>query len=98
MKPYVYAVFLRLPCESIPPRQRFHLADKVITAREFNAHVRLACTKKSGGARTVRGYYSDDDICVTCTVRVPCVQSEGYVHLYPTTFDFLRHELNDIQY
>ncbi len=40
MKPYVYAVFLGLPCESIPPRQRFHLADKVITAREFNAHVR----------------------------------------------------------
>ncbi len=45
VKPYVYAVFLQLPCESIPPRQRFHLADKLITAREFNAHVRPARTK-----------------------------------------------------
>ncbi len=40
VKPYVYAVFLQLPCESIPSRQRFHLEDKLITAREFNAHVR----------------------------------------------------------
>ncbi len=47
VKPYVYAVFLRLPCESIPPRQRFHLADKLITARESNAHVRPARTKSS---------------------------------------------------
>ncbi len=44
VKPYVYSVFLRLPCESIPQRQLFHLADKLITAREFNAHVRPACT------------------------------------------------------
>ncbi len=42
---YVYAVFLRLPCESIPTRQRFHLADKLITARVFNAHVGPARTK-----------------------------------------------------
>ncbi len=48
MKPYVYAVFLQLPCESIPPRQRFHLADKVITTREFNVHVRPAHTKYLG--------------------------------------------------
>ncbi len=40
VKPYVYAVFLQLSCESIPSRQRFHLEDKLITAREFNAHVR----------------------------------------------------------
>ncbi len=58
MKPHVYAVFLRLPCKSIPPWQRFHLADKLITAREFNVHVRPARTKfvrlqKSGGACTV---------------------------------------------
>ncbi len=45
MKPYVYAVFLWLPCESIPPQQRFHLADKLITAKEFNAYVRPARTK-----------------------------------------------------
>ncbi len=45
VKPYVYAVFLQLPCESIPPRQRFHLADKLIIAREFNAHVQPARTK-----------------------------------------------------
>ncbi len=45
MKPYVYAVFLRLPCKSILPRQRFHLADKLITAREFNVHVRPARSK-----------------------------------------------------
>ncbi len=33
--------FLQIACESIPPpRQRFHLVDKLITAREFNAHVR----------------------------------------------------------
>ncbi len=44
VKPDVYAVFLRLPCESIPQRQLFHLADKLITAREINAHVRPACT------------------------------------------------------
>ncbi len=50
MKPY--AVFLRLPCESIPPRQRFHLADNLITAREFNAHVRPAHTN-SKRARTI---------------------------------------------
>ncbi len=47
VKPYVYAVFLRLPCESIPPWQPFHLVDKLITAREFNAHVRPARTKWS---------------------------------------------------
>ncbi len=52
MKQYVYPVFLRLPCESIPPRQRFHLADKLITAKMFNAHVRPA--------RTVHAYFSDD--------------------------------------
>ncbi len=53
--PYVYAVFLRLPCESIlHPRQCFHLVDKRITVREFNTHVRPALT--------VRTYYSDDDI------------------------------------
>ncbi len=74
MKPYVYAVFLRLPCESIPPRQRFHLADKIITARELNAHVSPARTKyaqlqKSGGARTVSASYSDDEIHGTRTVR-----------------------------
>ncbi len=46
MKPYVYAVFLGLPCESISPRQCFHLADKLITAREFNAHVLPARTKR----------------------------------------------------
>ncbi len=40
-----YAVFLWLPCESIPPRQRFHLADKLITARESNAHVRTCAYK-----------------------------------------------------
>ncbi len=45
VKPYVYAVFLRLPCESIFPRQPFHLVDKLITAREFNAHVRPVRTK-----------------------------------------------------
>ncbi len=45
MKPYVYAVFLQLPCESIPPQQCFHLADKRITARQFNAHVRPVRTK-----------------------------------------------------
>ncbi len=76
VKPYVYAVFLRLPCESIPSLQRFHLADKLITAREVNVHVRPARTKyarlqKSGGARTVRVYYSDDEIRITCTVRCP---------------------------
>ncbi len=37
------------------PRQRFHLADKLITAREFNAHVRPASTK----------YYPDYEIRVT---------------------------------
>ncbi len=64
MKPYVYAVFLRLPCESIlPPRQCFHLVDKRITAREFNTHVRPALT--------VRTYYSDDDIRITGTVHCP---------------------------
>ncbi len=52
MKPYVYAVFLRLLCESIPPRQRLHLADKLITEREFNAHVRPERTKyKNLGVR-----------------------------------------------
>ncbi len=66
MKPFVYAVFLRLPCELIPPWQRFHLADKLITAREFNAYVQPVHTKyarlqKSRGARTVRTYYSDDE-------------------------------------
>ncbi len=43
VKPYIYAVFLRLPCEPIPPWQRFHLADELIAAREFNAHVRPVC-------------------------------------------------------
>ncbi len=55
MKPYVYAVFLRLPCESIPPRQRLHLADKLITAREFNTHVRPERTKhKNPGVRYLK--------------------------------------------
>ncbi len=79
MKPYVHAVFLRLPCELIPPRQRFHLADKQITVRELNAHVRPARTKIRGCAYSmrylymalVRAYYSDDEICVTRTVRCP---------------------------
>ncbi len=77
MKPYVYVVFLRLPCESIPPRQRFHLKVKLITEREFNAHVRPVRTKykkiqKSRGARTVNhAYYSYDEIRITHTVRCP---------------------------
>ncbi len=75
VKPYDYAVFLRLPCESIPPWQRFHLAENLITAREFNVHVRPACTKyalqKSGGKLTVRAYYSDDKIHVTRTLCYP---------------------------
>ncbi len=50
--------------------------DKLIRAREFNAHVRPVCTKyarlqKSGGAHTVNAYYSDDEIRVTRTVRCP---------------------------
>ncbi len=44
VKSCVYAVFLQLPCESIPPQQRFHLVDKLITAREFNPHARPART------------------------------------------------------
>ncbi len=36
--------FSSATCESIPPRQRFHLADKLITAREFNPHARPART------------------------------------------------------
>ncbi len=40
---------------SIPPWQGCHLADKQITARELNAHVRPARTKlqKSSGACTI---------------------------------------------
>ncbi len=88
MKPYVYSVFLRLPCESIPPRQRFHLADKLITAREFNAHVRRARTKyvwlqKSG----MRVQYAHTILMRKFASRalyaVPrvCVQSEVYFGL-----------------
>ncbi len=32
VNPYVYAVFLWLPCELISPWQRFQLADKLITS------------------------------------------------------------------
>ncbi len=60
MKPYVCAVFL---VNDTPPRQRFHLVDKLINAGEFNAHVRPA--------RAVRAYYSDDEIRITRTVRCP---------------------------
>ncbi len=67
---YIYRCASQLPCESIPTWQRFHLADKLITAREFNAHVRPARTK-SGGARTVRAYYSDDEIPAPRTLRCP---------------------------
>ncbi len=90
MKPYVYVVFLRLPCESIPPRQRFHLKVKLITEREFNAHVRPVRTKykkiqKSRGARTVHhAYYSyDENLLSRALYAVPRVrvQSEVYFSL-----------------
>ncbi len=82
VKPYVYAVFLQLPCESIPSRQRFYLEDKLITAREFNAHVRPGL-QKSGVVRTVRAYYSDDEISVTSRTMyaVPRILSEVYFGL-----------------
>ncbi len=71
--------FGNLVNRSPPPRQHFNLVDKLITAREFNAHVRPVRTKyarlqKSGGAHTVNAYYSDysdDEIRVTRTVRCP---------------------------
>ncbi len=59
----------RLPCELIPPRQCFHLADKLITAREFNLHVRPARTKNGYKNQGVRVHYSDDEIRITHTVR-----------------------------
>ncbi len=37
--PNVYAVFLRLPCESIPLWHHFHHTDKLFTAREFNVRM-----------------------------------------------------------
>ncbi len=99
MKPYVYAVFLQVPCESIPPGQRFHLADKLITARGFNAHVRPACKKyarlqKSLGARTVRAYYSDDEIRVTRTVS--CPSRTKWSILWPLSIKYIKVEGNNI--
>ncbi len=83
MKPYVYAVFLRLPCESIPPRQCFHFADKRITAREFNAHVQPVRTNPG-----VRVQYAHTILMTKFMSRalyaVPhvCLQSEVYFGLH----------------
>ncbi len=101
MKPYVYAVFLQVPCESIPPGQRFHLADKLITARGFNAHVQPACKKyarlqKSLGTRTVRAYYSDDEIRVTRTVS--CPSHTKWSILWPLSIKYIKVEGNNISY
>ncbi len=90
MKPYVYAVFLQLPCESIPPRQYSHHADKLNTAREFNAHVWPACTKyarfqKYGVARTVCAYYSDDRIRDTLSL------SYAYKVKYTLALTLIKH-------
>ncbi len=38
------------------PRKHFHLVDKLITAREFNAHVRPARTKYKGYGLVNRRY------------------------------------------
>ncbi len=70
--------FSSAACESISPRQRFHLADKLITAREFNERVRPA--------HAVRSYYSDDEIHATCTVPRVRVLSEVYFGLNSTLF------------
>ncbi len=73
VKSYVYAVFLRLPCESIPTRQRFHLADKLITARVFNAHVGPARTKyarlhKSGDTHILFWWRNSRHACCTLSL------------------------------
>ncbi len=95
--PEVCDAFLRLPCESIPPWQRFHLVDKLITAREFNAHVQRARTMyarlqnrgffvystQTGGAHTVRTYYSDYEIRITHTVRCPSCTHTKFSMLWP---------------
>ncbi len=73
VKSYVYAVFLRLPCESIPTRQHFHLADKLITARVFNAHVGPARTKyarlhKSGDTHILFWWQNLRHACCTLSL------------------------------
>ncbi len=39
--------------------------------------------QKSGGARTVHAYYSDGEICITCTLRCPsCTHTKWSILLY----------------
>ncbi len=62
-----------------PPRQRFHLVDKLITAREFNEF--STCGYKNPlGACTVRSYYSDASHALYAVPRVR-IQSEVYFGL-----------------
>ncbi len=57
------------------PRQRFHLADKLITAREFNAHVRPAHTKYKYTHTTLMTKFA------SCARYSVSVQSEVYFGL-----------------
>ncbi len=62
--------------------------DKLITAREFNAHVqptrkKYARLQKSGGARTVRVYYSDDE-----SRHALCTLSLAYAYKVKYTLAF----------
>ncbi len=59
------------------PRQRFHLADKLITAREFNAHVRPARTQYAHTILMMK--FTSRALYVVPRVRV---QSEVYFGLY----------------
>ncbi len=62
-----------------PPRQRFHLVDKLITAREFNEF--STCGYKNPlGACTVHLYYSDASHALYAVPRVR-IQSEVYFGL-----------------
>ncbi len=55
------------------PPQRFHLVDKLITAKMFNAHVRPA--------RTVHAYFSDDENVASCALyAVPRVHVQNEVY------------------
>ncbi len=60
------------------PWQRFHLADKLITAREFNAHVRPVRTKYKYTHTTLMTKFAS---CALYSVARVSVQSEVYFGL-----------------